>query len=310
MSAIRQLDLQSCTVEEILALLEPMFHGYVVSTTQFDPGFAMWRGRIFNTKTPTLKPRHITELYYPSPEKVGWGRVNRRYNPVLYCSSSRKGPLFELRPCIGDYVALVQWVTTAPLLINHVGYTDAAFDALHSDRAHTGLGFEPEPAPGDATNVMIKNFLAETFTKVVQTEHEYKLSVAVAERMFSDDLFNALIYPTIQMNANADNIAVKTRYADTCLQFKRAEYVRIDAIEDEGIWAPVLDTATALAEDGSIKWKGHADRWTIPNDRTTYSQEGGSIVARDASGIILAIFAEEDGAMVVRDAFGQLIEPD
>jgi hypothetical protein len=86
------------------------------------------------------------------------------------------------------------------------------------------------------------------------SEEIYKLSSAIAECLFADDIFNGLIYPTVEMRANGDNLALKLRYADKNLRFLKAEYARIDAVSGFTYKITVLDFATPLAPDGRLLW--------------------------------------------------------
>jgi hypothetical protein len=191
------------------------------------------------------KPVHISELSYMPAHLTRLGRVNRPGSPVLYCSTSRNTPFFEARPKIGQPIAIVNVITTAPLLANHVGYTRTVFGRLASNREQAGWGGAPARVPGNAINQQVAEFLADAFTRPVQagSEHLNKLPVAIAEKLFSDKIFDALLYPTVPMNANADNLAIKPRYADTYLQFVRAEFAQITALREFSFDVDVLESA-------------------------------------------------------------------
>jgi RES domain len=283
-AAIRALDLQSATIEEILDLLTPIFRGYLVEAPRFQPGITLFRSRICD------KPSHISALLAPPPQITKLGRVNREGKLVLYCCTSREVPFFESRPVEGQTVAIVRWITTAPLLVNHVGYTEAAFSTLLSNRKQASWG----PRAITQLNEPVSAFLAEVFTQIVPrgSEYKYKLSVAIAEKLFLDDKFDGLLYPTVAMRANADNFALKLRYAREHLQFERAEYARIDGVRDFAFDITVLDTATELSADGSICWKGRLDQWVI---REPFGQLN---------------FTAEDGQWIARDKFGKIVEPE
>lgn len=117
----------------------------------------------------------------------------------------------------------------------------------------------------------------------------YKLSVAIAEKLFSDDMFDGLLYPTVQMQANADNLAIKPRYADSHLKFLKAEFARINAVREIALDIDVLDTAVELEADGKIVWRGRRDQWVLreQGDQLTLSVENGRWVARDNIGRIV-----------------------
>jgi hypothetical protein len=275
-AAIRALDLRSATIEEISHLLNPIFRGYQIIAPIFEPGITLFRSRICD------KPSHISALLAPPPEITKLGRVNREGKPVFYCCTSRQAPFFESQPGEGQTVAITRWVTTARLMVNHVGYTAGAFSALASNREQASWG----PRPITQLNEPVSAFLAEVFTQIVPrgSEFKYKLSVAIAERLFLlDDKFGGLLYPTVAMRANADNFALKLPYAREHLRFQRAEYARIEKVQDFAFNTTVLDTATELGADGSICWKGRLDPWPIrkKGDALIFTVEDGRWVARD-----------------------------
>lgn len=284
-ASIRQFDLEEVSIDEIKDALTPVFRGYVVSAPRFAPALEIFRARLM------AKPQNVHELLYP-PVGVGpLGRVNREGNPLLYCATARSATFFELAPQIGDTVAIAKWAITSPLLVNHVGYTPSVFYALGSGRSHASWGDRPVENPGDDDNGEIAAFLAGAFTKRVPPSERclYKLSVAISEKLFADELFDGLVYPTIAMQANADNLAIKPRFADSKLKFVRAEFARIDAVHDLKLDITVLDTAVAVGADGTIGWRGRVDHWVLRNqgDAVRMSVENGRWVARDQNGNIV-----------------------
>jgi hypothetical protein len=275
------LDLRLVGIEKIKELLLPVFRGYAVVAPKFEPGVTLFRSRICD------KPTNIRELLYPPTAVTPLGRVNREGAPVLYCCSSREAPFFESRPQEKATIAIAQWITTAPLVVNHVGYTSRTFHALGSNRPHAGWGNEP----AEQINGTVAEFLSETFTSIVApgSEHQYKLSVAIAEKLSAHDMFDGLLYPTVAMRGNADNFALKTGYADKHLRFVRAEFARIDHVREFSFDITMLDTATELAADGDIVWRGRLDQWVLreQNDTIVLTAEKDGWVARDMSGKIV-----------------------
>jgi len=281
MKAIRALRLEHNIIEQILELLTPIFRGYAVEAPRFDPGITLFRSRICG------KPTNIKDLWAPPPHITPLGRVNRERSPVLYCCTSREVPFFESQPKEGETVAIGRWITIGPLLVNHVGYSEATFKTLASVRQKAGWG----PHPAKHLNEAVSVFLAEIFTRIVRvgSEHEYKLSVAIAEKLFADYIFDGLLYPTVAMRGNADNFALKLRYANNNLQFLKAEYARIEHVRDFAFDITWLDTATELEGDGTIRWKGRLDQWVIkePCGQLTFTAQNGDWIARDRAGEIV-----------------------
>ena len=283
-SKIKALDLRFTTIEKVKELLATALYGYEVSAPRFPPGINLFRLRICD------KPSHISELSYPSPHLTPQGRVNRPKTPAFYCCTSREATFFEAQPTNGQTVVISRWNTTAPMLVNHVGYTERTFQVLRSKRPHVGWSSEPTFIPGGDANRFIAEFLSEAFRRrvAVGSEHEYILTIAIAEKLFLHDLFDGLLYPSIAFWANADNFALKTQYVDNNLRFMKAEYARINDVQDNNYNITILDTATELAADGTIVWRGRLDQWVLrTRGRFLVSVENGKYVVRNASGQII-----------------------
>ncbi len=246
---IRTLDLNGTSIDEIKELLTPIFRGYVVKAPCFNLGLPLYSGRLGD------KSANISELSYPPARLTPIGLANRPKEPVLYCCTAREAVFFELQPKVGDTVALAHWVTTAPLMVNYVGYTRRVLDALGSTRPVASWGSEPSAPTGDQQEIM--DFLSDVFTQIVPPGEEQlynKLTVAVAENLFAGDPFDGLLYPSVRMRANADNIALKRRFVDDHLRFLKAEFIRIDAIREFDYDITLLDTAPEITTNGTIEW--------------------------------------------------------
>lgn len=282
---IRALNLRAATTDEVKELLKPLFQGYVVKAPKLSAGLKLFRSRIGE------KQKNIKDFLYPPAELVRLGRANQPMAPVLYCSSSSEGALFESKPSAGATVGIAQWVTKTEALVNHVGFTPRSFTALNSRRTSAGWETESTEAEDDQANHDVAEFLADVFTQRVPADGEYlyKITAAVSEMLFADDIFNGLIYPTVAMRANADNIALKARYVDEHLQFIKAEFLRVDAVREFGFDITIIDTAKDLASDGAIQWRGRPEHWVLHHkgDRLILTAESGRWVARDVAGNIV-----------------------
>jgi hypothetical protein len=281
---VRDLDLVNVSIDDIKLALAPIIEGRIVNAPVLNVGTPVWRARKIS------KPSHIRDLSYPPAHLAPIGRANRVGLPVLYCSASREGALFEVTPTVGDTVAFAQWKTTAPLLANHVGYSRDTFSRLGSHRTHGSFTDRPLEEPGGPEHGEITDFFATTFAqRIAPTEpHFYKISIALAEMLGGQDLFNGLIYPTIAMRANSDNVAVKSLFADQHLQFVRTEFVRVDEVRESGFEAMGLDIATHIAGDGTIVWRDRPDQLTVMKERPlVLTAENRRWAARDIDGKIV-----------------------
>lgn len=215
---------------------------------------------------------------------------------MFYCTNAKPAAFFEARPRVGDRFVLSRWMTTAVLLVNHVGYTDAALRILGTSRSDIGVGRDDRTIHTDEADAEVDTFLAEEFTKPVphgtRFAHRYKLSAVIAERMIGGDILHGLMYPTVAMQGNAENFALKPSYVESSVEFVKASLVEITHVDGLKAKLNTLDTATRIDAHGSIQWKGHGDRWTL----------------RKQGDEVRLIF--EDGEWVGRDSDGNIVPPD
>jgi hypothetical protein len=108
---IRDTDLRTVTVDQLVELLTPIYAGWIVRAPVFDPGLSVFRGRKLDRR-----PKMLAEVGYPPPEVTIQGRANRRGSPMFYGSAAREPIYFELGLSVGDHMAIVQYKTTAKLL--------------------------------------------------------------------------------------------------------------------------------------------------------------------------------------------------
>jgi len=285
---IKKLDLKSAEIDTIKELLTPIFKGYIITTPKFQPGLTLYRGRCFENK-----PTNVSEITYPPKKYIRSDqRVNRAGHPVFYCSTSRSAVFFEVDAKPKDKIVVSKWETIEELLVNNVGYTKTCFFNLKSNRESQTWGEIKKEVNIPETNDLVNEFLSQEFTKIVPAgkEYLYKISIAIAEKLFSDDLFDGLLYPTISMRANADNFALKPRYIEEKkIVIKMVEYIQIDTKEDFKYRITVLDFANSFKEDGTIEWKGRPPHWVLreKGDELKLIAKNGKWVAIDKAGNIV-----------------------
>lgn len=248
--AIRTLDLCFARDDEIARLIQRLMYGYGLSFPTIKPPLRLYRGRA------CTKPKNISELSYPPPNKAPIGRANRAGDPVFYCSTDSYTPSFEAALALGDFYALSCWETTVTLTVNAVGYTRSAFEKLDSERANCGWDFAH-------TDEDRAQFLAELFTETVPVDipYRYRFTSALAE-MMTRDLFDGIMYPTVARYANGENFALKRAYADSLKFLQVRFWVLKELMSDSRGRAngrkvfTELDCAREVAKDGTIKWLG------------------------------------------------------
>jgi hypothetical protein len=154
---MRDVDLRTVTIDELVGLLAPLYKGWIVRAPVFDPGLSVFRGRKLGTR-----PKTLAEVSYPPSEITTQGRANRRGSPLFYGSAAREPIYFELGLSVGDRMAMVQYKTTAKLLANRIGYTRATFEQLQANREVPDYGNLDVEAYRQ-TDTLIDDFLSEVF---------------------------------------------------------------------------------------------------------------------------------------------------
>lgn len=282
---LKKSDLLSIDIDEIKDILIPIFRGYVQTVPIIGPGEILYRGIKYDNL-----PQDLSRLREPPKEKTSINRANRAGNPVFYCSIARPVPFFELDIKPGDHLAISKWITVDKLITNKVGYTTTSFSNLQSNRQNPAYG-EMKNYESEYAKSIVDNFLADEFTKIVPHEmnHLYKITVAIAEKLFSDEMFDGLLYPTMAMKANADNLAIKPSSVDKKLIFKNAEFIQIKSKQNSTYEINRLDFANSVDANGRIQWKGRHAMWFLKenNQSLTFKVENGVWIARDKQGNIV-----------------------
>lgn len=251
---INSINLKEATIDEIKELLRPLFQNYNKFSPTINPNSNFYRAIKYNEK-----PHNIRNLVYPPNPKMN--RANRDSQTLFYCSFNHRVPFFELDVNVGDQLVVSQWVSKKELLVNNVGFSKGVLDSLGTVR--------PEPRwtqkPTDELSKIIDGFLDDKFCRKIYDEVYYKLTVAIAEKMFSDDeLFDGLMYPSIAMIGNGDNLAFKKRVLDNndilflCVRYvkvtKKEPHPKTDKIPLYEI--STLDYANSISSTGRIEWIG------------------------------------------------------
>lgn len=288
---LESADLRCLSIDELKERLIPVFCGVRMAAP-----FIQVDRRVFRAVEWDDKPMHRCQLWCPPCDKISFlGRVNRQNQPMFYCSNSPAAAFLEVGAKPGKRYALSIWRTRARFLVNTVGYVEDIYTKYRDYEEVPDWVTTKDSKWCDERELLVRRFLHEQFTKRVLPgqEHLYKMSIAIAEKQFEQDLFEGLMYPTVAAAAKAENLAIKPTCAESRLQFVRAEYAVVKAIAEENVSLQVVDAANELSGEGTIQWLGGASpQWKL-------SKQGQQL-----------LFSVEDGHCVARDALGNVIEPE
>jgi len=231
-----------------------------------NPNQYIYRARKFGDAS---KPMNVAQLSYPPPTLViSDQRVNRAGTSVFYCCAIPEATYYELNAKEGDRVVLSKWQFARPPRVNHIGFTPSAFNELGSRRAppdfNVGIAHIEHPMIQRDRNKLVEEFLAEVFTVPVvsgQNDHSYKLSIAISEISLTGPGFDGLLYPTVAMSANADNLALVPQYVDTHVRFVSADYLVVTHHAPSGTQTELLDQCVFSSIGGNLEWSGYSPKW-------------------------------------------------
>jgi hypothetical protein len=286
--ALAEVDLRNATHDEIMAIVQPLFVGLLATAISLEPPQMFYRAR-----ATSHQPSTLSELWYPPAANARTNRANHAGQPILYCAVGAIEPVFfELRNLtVGSHVTVLWVRLTRNLILQNIGYQPEHLKKLGSQRT-----VRPPHAPliEDRRSAEIHHLLGDLFTEVVPAGEEwrYKTTIAIAERLLGENEtpIGGLMYPTIAMRANADNVAIRRSFADTGLEFVRAEYRRVTAISGPLALETDTEDVANSVQDGALVWQGGRDEWTVAG----------------RTGLVMTA---EDNRWVARDQHGNIVPP-
>jgi hypothetical protein len=97
---------------------------------------------------------------------------------------------------------------------------------------------------------------------------KYKITTAIGELYLGQTdetgLFAGVIYPSVRMWANGDNVGLLPSFVDKHLIFKKAIHIRIDRQVDTQFSITSLDSARDVDARGCLNWSGNEPHWSLP----------------------------------------------
>jgi hypothetical protein len=281
-------ELSSLDIDQIKARLQPALIGYAITCPIFDPGAYLYRARRVTPNFNKTVGIGRQDLIYPPKTVARLGRLNRNGEALFYASMHKQSVFFEVPDLRdGDEVILSFWKTTEPMLVNNVGYTEFAFSQLGAKR---GVPIWGPPALSDEKTVSLPSLAESQVTSLMQADANadtkeafsryfmrpvsagesefYKLTTAIGEMHLGtvqghDRQFAGILYPSVRMWANGDNVALQPWFVDSCLEFRKAVHVKIKKRRETDMDVDYIDAAHGFEDDGKLKWLGRLQNWTL-----------------------------------------------
>lgn len=252
-------NLNVLAIDDIKQRLEPLLKGMVVQSPIIEPGTYLYRARKIGPTFHTGCGLKLDDLLYPPANKARLGRANRDNQPMFYCSVGKESLFFEiqdLKP--GDELIVTFWRTTERMLVNNIGYTQRVFAQLGAKRvcpSWSSLDRSGSLYPAaiklpkidrEQLEAVLKSdahgelraLLSEQFASLCGPNEtaKYKITCAIAEAHVGSldggaGRFAGLLYPSVRMWANGDNLALQPWFVDAHVKFLKAMHIRIDSCD-------------------------------------------------------------------------------
>jgi hypothetical protein len=183
-------------------------------------------------------------------------------------------------------MAISRWEVTRPVLLNTVGYHPSVRKKYNSSAEPQSWELPPDNYRKPAHRLIWK-FFAEEFSRPVPVGSEdlYRVTVAIAERLLGFSprgrptidsgewispegpiRFGGILYPTLAMRANGDNVAILPEVIDTCLVLRSVDFLEIVNTDDLRFTIRTIDHAAKYTPEGEIEW---TDRPPVPLPHST-----------------------------------------
>jgi hypothetical protein len=194
---------------------------------------------IFRAVKVTQRPQRKARISYPPSAAVkSLGRCNRVGEVMFY------GAVNQFVSCIqelswqpGDLFALSAWLTTAPMMFNHLGFSTETLGRFNAMRE---LPYFSNPESGADRNWFIRQWQARVFTERVPVgqEHLYRLPIALKEAALwpigqpnpqGIEKLSGIIYPSISTAALGDNVAILPSEVDKKMVLLEVNFLTVDS---------------------------------------------------------------------------------
>ena len=268
--ALQQCDLRTASIDSLKVRLKALAKGRIGGNTLIPTGTRLYRARNYD---PTALPSHVSLLGARPPLSVkDLQRCNREGKSIFYCCQERLTTFRELRKLPGDRMILSEWELLRDLTVLPLGFHPEVFKRLGSGRDCPNLrkviGF-PFPEYEPETN-LLEHIFAECLTLDVDEneEYRYKLSIAITEMLIEPSISSqmpgrvnpgadGILYPSVQLSGNRNNLAIKFDIAKSHLKFIEAQEVELvsDDERTSNIKQPRLSGPTIVTCTAAMHWE-------------------------------------------------------
>ena len=198
-----------------------------------------------------------SDLGHPPAAGSRRGRLNREGSPLFYASTSKAPLLFELAAQPLEEFVFSIWRLSVRPMLSCLGYEQSVFMSLGAEReppySAKALKFDRDPTYEDV--------LSELFMERVETAdaEKYKLTIAIAELHYGlleggASRFAGVLYPSVAMSANGDNIALLPWFVEQSVVWMKAIHLKVLGSDGSSFSIETIKKSHELSVSGTLLW--------------------------------------------------------
>lgn len=220
---LKRVNPERLTEQQAFDRLSRALHGYVMRSVIIGTN-GVFRARV---GAPNALFRNVSELWYPpSSMVIRRGRFNGKGEAKFYCSSELHAAVMEVRPKVGDRVAVViagARQRSAQIDLAHIGLHRAV---VHSDVVGAmGSGLRGDPDFVRRLGewgiqkrwLVLDDYLTQLATTLYAPEVEeeaYKMTLSAGRYLLRPQNHQGILYPSVASDFSAFNICLEPSAAD------------------------------------------------------------------------------------------------
>jgi len=274
--------LRKARIDRLKARLADLLTAYVSTIIEIDGDRSIFRARKHRIDERDVLLENVSGIYPDAKYIQRLGRANRERQCIFYFGADNGVALSEVKPVIGDVVTILECKPRPdargfliPLGIHQMAekYGARIGGNLPEPQIRIAEFLGNDPA-SIRKHKMIDGLVLEEFLRSVSDgdEHEYKLSIAIAELLFSfeNDLVelrkdlgatDGLAYPSLASESINANVAFQPEAFHRIYQPVGCEQITVEetrrktvgGIEVDSFYGP-HQKARAVQATGEIEW--------------------------------------------------------
>ena len=261
------------TYHDWFNLFGNLFSGYATNRYDLNP-YQVFRARInfdFRTNRNIDFFKNVNELIAPGPKFIKKiGRCNAQNESIFYCSTDPYTALFEINPNANQEFTIIEFKLNKKFEnLNVIGIYDLSqisYDLSNLFKNH--YKFKGADREYIDKLFFIDDFLSNEFKRIIPMHESYfyKITLGITKYFLNDNKIdepgiksanpsNGIVYPSVALAISGINLAIKPKYAYTCIKPDSImKFKIIDKPDIHNYKIKRTHKSTKIKSNGDIIW--------------------------------------------------------